>query len=187
MILVFGGAFNPPTKAHKTIYETLMSRYQPSLFIFLPVGSSYPKPELIDFKHRKAMLEIMTDHNESVLVSDIEQYPPFKGSVSALDHFKQLYKEPVKFVLGLDNLLDLPNWIEYERLLKENQFIAIDRNGSAHEKIVKHYPLYQDHFDVVSLNIHTASSLFRKDPIQYKDMIEPKVLDYINKHHLYGV
>lgn len=187
MILVFGGAFNPPTKAHKTIYETLMSRYQPSLFIFLPVGSSYPKPELIDFKHRKAMLEIMTDHNKFVLVSDIEQHPPFKGSVSALDHFKQLYKEPVKFVLGLDNLLDLPNWIEYERLLKENQFIAIDRNGSAHEKIVKHYPLYLDHFDVVSLNIHTASSLFRKDPIQYKDMIEPKVLDYINKHHLYGV
>lgn len=187
MILVFGGAFNPPTKAHKTIYETLNRRYQPSLFIFLPVGSSYPKPELVDFEHRKTMLEIMTEHSSKVLISDLEQHPPFKGSVAALDYFKQHYSEPVKFVLGLDNLLDLPNWIEYERLLNENAFIAIDRQGSVFEKIQKHYPQYQDHFEIVSIDIPTASSLFRKDPNQYQNMIDEAVLNYIHTHHLYGV
>lgn len=187
MILVYGGAFNPPTKAHKIIYETLKEMYQPSLFIFLPVGYAYKKPGLIEFHHRKAMLEVMTNHDKNVLVSDFEQTPAFKGSVSALDHYKKQYLEPVKFILGLDNLLDLPNWIEYERLLRENQFIAIDRNGGALEAIKHHYPSYADHFDVVHLDIKTSSTLFRTNPKTHQDMIDKSVLSYIQEHHLYGV
>jgi nicotinate-nucleotide adenylyltransferase len=187
MILVYGGAFNPPTKAHKTIFETLLSRYQPSLFVFIPVGSSYPKSNLVDFEHRKAMLELMTQHSNSVLISDIEQQSAFKGTVKALDYFKQTYQEPVKFVLGLDNLLDLPNWIEYGRLLSENEFIAIDRNGSALEAIRTHYPNHKNHFDVIELDIKSSSTAFRNDPIKNQDMIDDAILAYIFKHHLYGV
>lgn len=187
MILVYGGAFNPPTKAHKIIFETLLGMYQPSLFIFLPVGKSYPKGGLIEFYHRKAMLELMSLNHPKVIISDFEQTPGFKGTVSALDYFKNIYQEPVKFILGLDNLLDLPNWIEYPRLIKENQFIAVDRHGSAFDAIKSHYEAYQDHFEVVNLDLKVSSSQFRLNPLKHRDMIETSVLNYIVKHHLYGV
>ncbi len=187
MILVYGGAFNPPTKAHKIIYETLLGMYQPSLFIFLPVGKSYPKGGLIEFTHRKAMLELMTLKHPNVIISDFEQTPLFKGTISALDYFKQTYQAPVKFILGLDNLLDLPNWIDYPRLIAENQFIAIDRNGSAKDTVLTKYEAYKDHFDVVNLDLKVSSSLYRSNPKKYQQMIEPMILNYIIKHHLYGV
>ena len=34
MILVYGGAFNPPTIAHKAIMLYLMDLYKPNQFIF---------------------------------------------------------------------------------------------------------------------------------------------------------
>jgi nicotinate-nucleotide adenylyltransferase len=187
MILVYGGAFNPPTKAHKTIFETLMRQYQPSCFIFIPVGKAYPKSNLIDFHHRKKMIEIMTQGYDQVIVSDFEQTDAFKGTISALDHFQALYQTEVKFVLGLDNVLDLPNWIEYERLMITHAFVAIDRQGSVKNIIETHYPSYINQFDCIELDLKASSTAFRSDPHRNKDMIDGAVLDYILKHHLYGV
>jgi nicotinate-nucleotide adenylyltransferase len=187
MILVYGGAFNPPTKAHKIIFETLMKTYQPSLFIFIPVGKSYPKSNLAEFHHRKAMLELMITPYSNILISDFEQTEAFKGTISALDYFKKQYQTDLKFVLGLDNVLDLPHWIEYPRLLAENKFIAIDRQGSVQDIIKKMYPNHQHQFDTIQLDIPMSSSMFRKDPKSFKHMIDAPVFDYIQKHHLYGV
>jgi nicotinate-nucleotide adenylyltransferase len=187
MILVYGGAFNPPTKAHKIIFETLMKTYQPSLFIFIPVGKAYPKAQLVDFHHRKAMLELLSANHPNVLISDFEQSDAFKGTISALDYFKHLYQTEVKFVLGLDNVLDLPNWIEYPRLMAENQFIAIDRQGSVSSIIAQQYPEHQHQFETIELDIPVSSTLFRQDPKSFKHLIDEPVYDYIQKHHLYGV
>lgn len=187
MILVYGGAFNPPTKAHKTIFETLMKQYHPSCFIFIPVGKAYPKSNLIDFHHRKKMIEIMSQGYDQVIVSDFEQTDAFKGTISALDYFKQMYQTEIKFVLGLDNVLDLPNWIEYPRLLAENQFIAIDRQGSVRSIIAQQYPNHQHQFETIELDIPMSSTLFRQDPKSFKHLIDEPVYDYIQKHHLYGV
>jgi len=44
MVLVFGGSFNPPTKAHLEIVEKLLERYEHARVLLLPVGDDYQKP-----------------------------------------------------------------------------------------------------------------------------------------------
>ncbi len=84
-------------------------------------------------------------------------------------------------------MLDLPNWIEYERLMNTHAFVAIDRQGSVKNIIETHYPSYIDKFDCIELDLKAASTAFRNDPHRYKDMIDGAVFEYILKHHLYGV
>ena len=60
MIAVFGGAFNPPTVAHKAICEHVLRHLDCQEFIFLPVSSQYTKRSLASNFHRLQMLTAMT-------------------------------------------------------------------------------------------------------------------------------
>ena len=49
MMIVFGGAFNPPTIAHLNIIKKLLSTYKGSHVLLLPVGNDYSKSEFFDY------------------------------------------------------------------------------------------------------------------------------------------
>ena len=57
MIIIYGGAFNPPTKAHYLIAKELIEKFKPDTFYFLPVGEKYNKPGMASFKNRFNMAE----------------------------------------------------------------------------------------------------------------------------------
>ncbi|MBM7452753.1 nicotinate-nucleotide adenylyltransferase [Acholeplasma morum] len=185
MIIIYGGSFNPPTKAHKTIKDYLMKKYSPSLFIFLPVGNKYPKSGLVSYEHRKAMLKLISEET-SVVVSDFEQTETFTGTVSALDHFSKLYNEEVFFVLGADNLKNIGTWIENDRLISTYRFIAIDRDHQIKD-MIKDLNLPLERFSIENLDLKEKSSRFRENPKENTQELDESVLNYIKKHHLYEV
>ena len=185
MILVYGGSFNPPTKAHQAIMLYLINIYKPKQFIFLPVGDIYPKPGLISYQHRHNMLKCFC-LNENISVSDFEQQKAFKGTISALDHFSDLYQDEIHFVLGADNLKHIQTWIDAKRLLKDYRFIVIDRDQQA-SKLIETLNLDPDHFQVLELDYKENASSFRSHPTKYQHYIDPCVLDYIKREKLYEV
>jgi nicotinate-nucleotide adenylyltransferase len=185
MILVYGGAFNPPTIAHKAIMLYLMDLYKPNQFIFLPVGDIYPKTGLISYQHRHNMLKCFCE-SDLITISDFEQQPAFKGSISALDHFKQLYQDDITFILGADNLKHIKSWIESDRLLTSYHFIVIDRDHQA-KKIIKDLKLDPNRFQLIELDLKENASSFRQDPNAFKHYIDPCVLAYIKQEKLYEV
>ncbi|MBN2504088.1 MAG: nicotinate (nicotinamide) nucleotide adenylyltransferase, partial [Bacilli bacterium] len=69
MIVIFGGAFNPPTLAHLEIYHHVQKNLAPERFIFLPVSSLYTKRSLASNQHRFQMLKIMTSGIANIDVS----------------------------------------------------------------------------------------------------------------------
>lgn len=187
MIIVYGGAFNPPTLAHQKIANILIRKYKPKKFIFLPVGDYYTwKDNLISFYHRKNMLELV--FNDDIFeINDLENEKEYKGTYWALNKIKEAYKSDVYFVVGADNLEQIEKWINYEKLLKEFKFIIITRKGYDYKKIIKEkYLKYKHNFEIVKINVNISSSQFRVNT-NNKSIINELIYTYIKKNNLYGV
>ena len=64
MNIVFGGSFNPPTKAHKLILDKLFLLFKPDNIIIVPVGDNYQKKGLIDYTHRLEMVKLLDSRDK---------------------------------------------------------------------------------------------------------------------------
>lgn len=189
MIIVYGGSFNPPTIAHYKIAKYLINRFNPTQFIFVPVGDRYDKKELAPFTHRYQMLERLCNQLPDCVISDYENKKEFTGTIDTLNTLKSLYQEELYFVLGADNLMYLDQWIEFETLVKNYHFIVFNRNQSNVLNLINSHKLlhdYQHHFVIIDdfEPISISSSDYRHE---LKDEVVIETInDYIYKHKLYS-
>jgi nicotinate-nucleotide adenylyltransferase len=189
MIVVFGGAFNPPTIAHKAIHHHIASQLPVDLFIYLPVSNHYTKRSLESNFHRMQMLNLMTRTLDNVIVSPMEfEDPEYRGTYQSLVRFQERYPtKEVAFVIGADNLFKLHKWINAESLLSEFRFIVIPRDDIAIEPMFEVDPFLRRHqkqFIFLPLfDSRVSSTSFREsfDPT----LVDKQVFDYITLHGLY--
>lgn len=179
MIVCFGGAFNPPTKAHLAIYYAVKKEIAFKTFIFMPVSDHYPKP-LVASHHRIKMLEAMTEGLDDVIVDPYETtLKSFKGTYHTLDHLSSKYQDKVVFVCGMDQAITMDSWIESKKLKRRFDFIILTRQGFDVRKLNETIsPL-----KMIPLNQEISSSQFRKT--KNPALLEKKVYAYIKTHHLY--
>ncbi len=185
MVLVFGGSFNPPTKAHLNIINKLLSIYPDSHILILPVGNHYLKPELIDIKHRLKMLEIMTESLKQVSISDLEAYQKFQGTYASLNELSKTYKD-IYFVIGMDNLSSVRRWMKYQNLLATYPFIIMNRKSNKHLGDVNH--MFNDvkhDFTLIDFDDEVSSTDARDNPDKRSSILTNEVLKYINQNNLY--
>lgn len=187
LILVIGGAFNPPTFAHYEMIISLKTRYPLARVILLPVGNAYPKSELVSFKHRLAMLYVMCQSLDKVGISDLENMKTFQGTYHSLNALKKEYpNQDIYFVIGSDHLDQLDQWINYRQLLEAYPLIVLNRDGyMALEEAQKKYKDIPHRFIPIDFNEPISSSLIRKDIQKYKKYLHPDVYSYIISHKLY--
>lgn len=190
MIILYGGSFNPPTIAHYKISEYLITKYKPKHFIFVPVGNYYQKEELIDFKYRYEMVKILSEKLTNAYVSDYENQPSYKGTITTLDHFQNIYKdEDLHYVIGADNLPSLSTWIEFVRLISTYKFIVLNRNNINLKEIIRHDEIlknYQKAFIIEEdfPKISVSASDYRNN---FDDtVVLPEINSYIYKNNLYS-
>ncbi|MGL4948941.1 MAG: nicotinate-nicotinamide nucleotide adenylyltransferase [Anaeroplasmataceae bacterium] len=181
MNIVYGGSFNPPTKAHVKIVEILKS-FKPKNIILLPVGDNYNKKDLVEFNHRYNMLKILFN---DYVVSDLENSSNYKGTYNSLIELNKSYDD-IYFVLGYDNLEKFKSWINYNNLIKDFKFIVISRsNFNTKEYLEKNFNEYITRFTIVDVNIDISSSVYRNNPFKNKELICESVLKYIDENKLY--
>lgn len=183
--ILFGGAFNPPTYSHYLIGKKFVHKYNATI-TYLPTSSLYNKNvELCDYHHRYEMLEIITKKiGEGAIVSDFEEkQTKYLGTYETLRYFKDYY-----FLIGYDQFANLHNWLNYEKLVTENKFIVIPREGynierSLNDKLIKenlhNFIFVEDDFE------NNSSTNFRNT--LNKDILLEEVYDYIKKNRLYEV
>lgn len=185
MLIVYGGAFNPPTKAHYQIAKYLLEKYQDANLIFLPTSTKYAKADLVSNDHRYQMLEIVSKKlgkRASCSRYELDQ-EEYKGTYYSLQHFKGCY-----YVMGADNFNYIEKWINYPNLVIENKFIIVPRLGDDVEaKILSNEILtkYRNNFIVLNdfKKIDLSASLYRKT--KEEDILLDEVLEYIKMHNLY--
>lgn len=189
MIAVFGGAFNPPTVAHKAICEHVVSHLPIREFIFLPVSSQYTKRSLASNYHRLAMLKAMTAGMDGVSVSPMElDDPDYLGTYQSLVRIQESHQgRRVAFVIGADNLPKLHKWINAAGLVSEFKFIVINRDRQNLEAAIAADPFLSAHRDAFLIlpdfDSPISSTTFREtfDPA----LVTPEVDEYVKTHQLY--
>jgi nicotinate-nucleotide adenylyltransferase len=189
MVVVFGGAFNPPTLAHKEIYYLIEKKVGFDHFIFLPVSNKYNKSTLIPDNYRIDMLSLLINELPKASLSLLEiDDRNYLGTYESLKRLQAEYSDQeVAFIIGSDNLVKIKRWINADALIKEFKFIVINRNKQDANKIIEKDPdlsACKENFQVIpGFNQYISSTAFRDslDPSYVPD----EIYQYIMEKDLY--
>lgn len=185
---VYGGCFNPPHNVHKKIIDTILERKILDLIIIVPVGDNYSKEALESFKKRKEMLDLLIDGNDQIIISDIANNDCYYA-YQMLDYYQAKYSNnELFFILGADNLLELPTWHKYQYLVDNYQFLVIDRNKIDIDRVILNNNLKGRVTKIEGIEQKLSSTFIRKN-IGQEDItryLNEKVFEYIRKNKLYS-
>ena len=145
--LLFGGAFNPPTKAHIDCARIAMQQSGYDHVVFVPSKEIYirydqKKDYVYSDEKRLAMLECIAEQEAWMCVSDYE---------ITSDHQPRTYEtlcalKPQGFdcalLFGSDKLQEFSSaWRYPEQIAQEFGIVCMSRNGLDTEKIIENDPL----------------------------------------------
>lgn len=180
MNIVYGGSFNPPTKAHQEIISILFDSLKIDNVILLPVSNKFNKDGLIDDNHRYNMLSLL---DKRVIVSDLELHKDFHGTYYSLKELSNKYDD-IHYVIGADNLDNLNKWINFQNLIKEFKFIVVGRDNIDVINIIDtKYSEYKDRFIYIDASLDMCSTSYRET--KDENILTKEVYEYIKENHLY--
>lgn len=205
-IVVLGGSFNPPTKAHKVIMETAKNFINADKGIYLPSDISYlersrkdKKPEeILTNEQRTLLLKKMFNGSSDYIVEEIEYFADNKlkargMTLISLREIKKLYPDTeIYWITGSDKLEIMSRWKTSNDLFSEFKFIIFEREGDNVENIIKNNEFlrsFSEKFTIIKLSkdIETISSTKVRQAIRSHNITEMKkhldesiISDYIN-------
>jgi nicotinate-nucleotide adenylyltransferase len=194
-IVVFGGSFNPPTNAHFGLAEQILNDYEIEKLLFVPVGDHYAKPGLLPASIRLDMLREACKGEKGFEVSSVEvdsenQLP----TIETLELLRNQYpNQDIWFVMGTDNLRDLPNWDRYEDILKDFYLLVLERGEDKATDIIQEHEgirSLKENIMIMNEEVRTtcSSTLVRnrlKEGKKVHYLIPEAVHEFIKENNLY--
>lgn len=118
---VLGGTFDPPHIGHLLLAESAREQLDLARVLWVPANDPWRKSDraVSAADDRLAMVRLAVEDNEAFEVSELELRRPGPSySVDTLEELRRASpRDELFFLLGLDALLDLPNWREPGRLI----------------------------------------------------------------------
>ncbi len=177
---LFVGSFNPITKAHLNIARHLVNKKVVNKFIFLPVINNGKKLESLD--DRINMINLNID-NKHYLVSDImKDYSKFNYKV--INELRNTYKD-LYIIMGFDLFKRFKIFDNYLDIINNNHLIIINRDSTYKEMYRYIHKEFSDYLDKIILVDYHSKLSSTKYKNNNSNVINKKVLDYINKNSLY--
>lgn len=132
---VFGGTFDPVHNGHLVVAEEVKERLDLGEVVFVPAGQPWLKADwpISAAEHRLGMLHLALDGKTGFRVSEMEIQR--KGPSYTVDTLRALRqgagsRDELFFILGEDNLGQLPRWREATELIKLCRLVVVPRPGS---------------------------------------------------------
>jgi len=190
MIVVFGGAFNPPTMAHYEIAKHVLGLSFVEQLLFVPVGDQYQKTELVPAFQRVEMLEILVKSLPNARISKVEvEAEHALKTIETLERLQLMHpSSDFAFVMGADNLYKLKSWYDYERLIGEFKMLILNRGEyDVRAFIDENFAMETERFIVVDdfSRIDISSSAYRADTTK-TELLLSEIEIYIGENKLYG-
>lgn len=188
---IFGGSFNPPHKMHLNIALELIDKHYVDQVIFVPTGSKYKyKNNLISNKKRVEMLQILTNKNKKLFVSDYELKNEDVYTYQTLNYFRKMNCfDDIYFICGTDNLSYMDTWMNSKDILNNYKILIIKRDGEDIDKLLFKYNEYKNNIIIADIKEKNLSSTeIRKKIKKNEDVAEFLDLDvykYIKDNDLY--
>ena len=131
---ILGGTFDPIHNGHLAIAEEARTYLNLEEVLFLPAGQPWMKSDqaILPANHRLEMIRLAIEGRPYLELSTIEvehQGPSY--SVDTVARLKANSKEDsdLYFIIGWDNLAQIPRWKDPAKLIKLCFLVAIPRPG----------------------------------------------------------
>jgi nicotinate-nucleotide adenylyltransferase len=194
---VLGGTFDPIHIGHLKVAEEVTARLNLSEIIFMPAGQPWLKGDnLISLaEHRVEMVRLAIAGKPYFKLSTIEI--DRAGPTYTVDTIDELRRQlgsghELFFILGWDNLIQLPQWQEPSRLIKLCRLVAVPRVGypdidlSSLDAVIP--GLYQRVILLDSPRVDINASIIRQrvgQGLSIHHLVPEPVERYIKQHRLY--
>jgi nicotinate-nucleotide adenylyltransferase len=129
---VMGGTFDPIHIGHFKVAEEVTARLNLSEIIFVPAGQPWLKADspVSPAEHRVEMVRLALAGKPSFKLSTMEiDRPGPTYTVDTIDELKRQLgsEDELFFILGWDDLNQLPQWHDPSRLIKLCRLVAVPR------------------------------------------------------------
>ncbi len=193
LTLCFGGSFNPIHIGHLICAQAAAEAGGFNRVLLIPAGQSPLKTRQTDLaapEHRLAMLQLAIQGSALFQIDHLELRR--SGPSYTIETARELRRRglpKVAWLIGADQVADLPKWHEPEALLNEVDFVLMARPGFSFD-FTKLPPQYRGlekkvvtvpQIDISSTDIRNRIRAGK--PITY--LTPPSVVDYIQKNRLY--
>ena len=194
---ILGGSFDPPQLGHLILAEYSREALGLDCILYVPVGAHPVKHDdlRLPLRHRLAMLELAIAGNRRFRISrvDIDRPGPHYSADLVKIIQQQLPDTQLHFVMGGDNLRDLPTWERPQELVQHCRLAVMRRADEdiapdMHDDLLPGLSQRVDMIDVPLLSVwlsstHVVSRLRAGQSVRY--LVPDAVLDYIRAHNLY--
>jgi nicotinate-nucleotide adenylyltransferase len=132
---LFGGTFNPIHFGHLRAAEEVTDFLQLQRLLFIPAARPPHKSteSVTPFTARLEMIRLAVADHPLFEVSDIENRRLEKSySVATLRLFRHELgpAAEIYFIVGLDAMLEIETWMDFQEIFKLCHFVVLDRPGS---------------------------------------------------------
>jgi len=132
---VLGGTFDPIHSGHLLMAEETRARLNLAVVLFVPAGQPWLKADMpvLAAGHRVEMVRLAIAEKPYCKLSTVEIERA--GPTYTVDTIAELRRrlgdeDEIFFILGQDNLAQLPQWKEPSRLIEMCYLVAVPRPGS---------------------------------------------------------
>lgn len=186
---LFFGSFNPVHNGHMIIANFMATKggLNEVWMIVSPHNPLKDKQSLAKDHDRLHLVHLAIGDNMKIKASNIEfNLPKPSYTIDTLTHLKEMYPNyNFALIMGGDNLLSLPKWKNYEKILNENLIFVYQRpqydlgnlQNHVNVKIMEDTPL----LDISASYIRNC--IKEKHSIQY--LVPELVFKYIDGSNMY--
>lgn len=196
-IVIFGGAFNPPTRAHLDIATEALYYLDAEKVLFVPVSDLYKKDDVEISYHRVNMLNLAIG-NFRRLEIDFTEVDAVKLTYTyeTVEKIKSQYQDKELFLLiGADNLEDFKNWKNQRSIMENCSLLVVNRNNSSIDEIIESNEILTEFKDKIIEapieEIEISSTEVRNRIASgelegLENLVDKEVIEYIIENKLYS-
>lgn len=182
MTVIFGGAFNPPHKAHIELAKNVALRTDVKKILVVPTFlSPHKDASNTSFFDRFNMCKQAFSDIPKAEICDIEKELSGKSyTYNTLLAFKKKGEENLALLIGGDMAESFDTWYKYQEILNMCKLFVFSRNGKINTKAIENA-----NFEIIDYNPSGISSSEYRNTLN-DELITKPVNDYIKSHSLYG-
>jgi len=133
---LLGGSFNPAHEGHRAISVEALKRLRLDRVCWLvsPQNPLKPRDDMADFTERFASARRAARHPR-IVVSDLEQRLGTRYTVDTLRVLQRDCRTQYIWLVGADNLAQLPRWRGWREVMQRVPVAVFDREPNAHRAL----------------------------------------------------
>lgn len=190
---LYGGAFDPVHNMHIEIAEKAVDQLELDEIWFLADKNPRKKQQVTAYKYRLEMLRLATKHNKKLItdVLSVQKTGATHGIATLRQFLKDFPDHEFTIICGLDSILYLEMWENYEEFINNTTFAVIKRpeyNLSDFDNLINKVSqqslVIKYNFIKITPNV-LSSSLLRQNIDKLNQYTHPDVAEYIRLNRLY--